>query len=155
MPGSNIQRALPPDPFRAKLRTDRVYAKAEETMEYEGRVVGRLQVQMNVGGVRVDDVYATIAIIMDGSRVPLCSGFAHGRSVTESAPIFIQEAEVLHALRVLREWIAPIDQRVIQFINIRAGGASANYQIREWMENGQCTMTSAAAAGVLSELHGD
>ena len=100
----------------------------------------------------MDDVCATVAPVMDVGRVLFCSGFVHGRGVTETAPAFAQEAAVLHALRVLREWTAPLTQEGIQFINIRAGGALANYQIREWMRSGRCTLASAAAPGIIKDI---
>ena len=64
----------------------------------------------------------------------------------------MEEATVLHALRVLRGWILPVYQTMIQHINVLAGRSLAHYQIKGWMLRGKGTLHFAAAYGLVHDL---
>ena len=110
------------------------------------------QVWVIAGVVCVDEVCATVVILKTDYKARFCSGYVHGVSVGESGEVYMQEAAVLHAFRVLREWLSPIDQTLLQHVNMLAGSALVHYQIREWLTHGKCTLQSAAAPGLVNDL---
>ena len=59
---------------------------------------------------------------------------------------------VLHALRVLREWIRTTDQTQFGGIQTCVGDALVTYHIRKWMRTGQCHLQSAAASGSVADV---
>ena len=63
----------------------------------------------------------------------------------EESPVYVQEAAMLHTVRVLREWITGRGQDEFHFVDVRAGGVAAVYQQREWMRVGRCSLVSPAA----------
>ena len=113
---------------------------------------GRMQIHAAAGAIRKDEVFSTVVIIAYFRQILCCNGFIHGRGVTESTPIFAQEAAILHAMRMYREWTLPQNQEMIQFANIKAGDAPVNFQIKGWSTKGQNALQSAAASGVIRDI---
>ena len=64
-------------------------------------------------------------------------------SVKGAGSVYLEEAVVLCALQVMREWMLPVDLSLLQHVNILAGGALVHYQIK-----GQ----SAAASGLVHDI---
>ena len=148
----NVPRSLPPDMIASELTLDKSHPP-EDRYQVRGGV-RRLMTQVWViaGIVCVDEVCATVVILKTDQRARFCSGYVHGTKAGESGAVYMGEAVVLHALRVLKEWLLPVDQSLIQHVNILAGGALVHYQIQEWMTHGKCTLQSAAASGLVKDL---
>ena len=100
----------------------------------------------------MDEIAATIVIILEESGVQFCSGYVLGGSLTEEIPIYAQEAGVLHALRACKEWVSTRDQSQLKWIEMRAGGALVCNRLREWMRVGKCTLESSAASGLVADI---
>ena len=94
---------------------------------------------MVAGVMRIDEIIATLVVILEDEHMQFCSGYVHGASITAEPPVYAQEAGVLHALRATKEWISHKEQSAIKWIEMRVGDARANYHIREWMRVGRCT----------------
>ena len=70
----------------------------------------------------------------------------------DTTPTYIGEVSILHALRILKEWMGTIDQKLLQNINLHAGAAGACRQIESWMGGKICSLESPAASGIIQEL---
>ena len=81
--------------------------------------------------VRVDEIIATLVIILREDRVQFCSVFAHGASITEEPPTHVQEAGVLHALRAYKEWMSRQDQARFKWVEVRARNALVSLRLRD------------------------
>ena len=112
----------------------------------------KIKTEVLGGVVRVDEIIATIVIIIVEGRVQFCSGYVHGGSIMEEVPVYAQEAGVLHALRACKEWIGQKDQSTIKWIEFRVGNALVCNRIREWMRVGKCTLESPAASGLVTDI---
>ena len=66
----------------------------------------------------------------------------------------MQDAVVLHALRVLREWVHTLDQVRLQAVNIRAGGDLVRHRLKDWLATGRCTLQYLAASELVEDLRG-
>ena len=106
------------------------------------------------GVICVDEICATAVVVKTDYTPRFCSGYVHGVTVGEAGAVYVEEAVVLHALRVLKEWMLPVDQTLLQHVNILAGGALVHYQIKEWLTKGRCTLRSAAASGLVRDIQG-
>ena len=148
----NVLRALPPDQEDMELILDKPYGP-EERYGRTG-VMRRLldQVWVVTGVARVDEVYVTVTVLTAEGRERFCSGYVHGRGNTAETPVYMQEAAVLHGIRVLREWLQTVDQNTLQHINIRAGDDLVRHRIKDWLTTGRCTLQSPAASGLVADL---
>ena len=106
------------------------------------------------GAVRMDEIFATIAIVLLEDTVQFCSGFVHGVSIIDDPPAFAQEAAALDALRVYREWMLTQDQSLFRYVEIRVRSAGVTYKLKEWMRVGRCTLVSPAASGLIAGIQG-
>ena len=52
----------------------------------------------------------------------------------------------------MREWLMAAPNKQLKAIQISAGDALVNYQIKNWMMTGQCQLQSAAASGVITDI---
>ena len=52
------------------------------------------KVEVGGGVIRVDEIVATVVVILRDKRVQYCSGCVRGGSVTEEPPAYAQEAGV-------------------------------------------------------------
>ena len=104
--------------------------------------------------IRADEVLVTLVLLSLDGRVEFSSGYVHGYRLTEEPPEFAQEACVLHALRVMREWLNGVDQELLQYINIQAGDALTNKRTSEWWSRGLCKLQSPAASGIINDVQG-
>ena len=146
-PTLNLKRALPPAHAEAHFYPGGSAVEQGEINNGGTENPSLLLVRISAGVVCVDSVYATIVVPSLVSAVQFSSGFTHGCRIGADSPVNIGEAVVLHALRVLREWIQSADQRSLSNAHISEGDALANYQIKKWMRTGQCDLQSAAASG--------
>ena len=53
----------------------------------------------------MDEIIATVVIVIENDRAQFTSGYVHGASTMEEPPVYVQEAGVLRALGACKEWI--------------------------------------------------
>ena len=63
----------------------------------------QLRAHVSAGVVRAEEILATVVTLQVLGTAQLRSGFTHDGSIMNDLPGYIQEAAVLHALRILRE----------------------------------------------------
>ena len=149
----DVWHALPPDRFEARFFTDRAFHAVNQPEQRALSSAEQLhQIKVTAGVVCVDDIYSTITTLLANGEVMFCSGFVHGRSLTEQAPVFVQEAAVLHAIRALREWILQTDQATLHHVAIYAGDALVCHQLETWFQTGRCHLQSTAASGLINDI---
>ena len=112
------------------------------------------RITLNSGVVRVDEVLATVVTLMTDNRALFPSGTSHRQFRGPEIPTYLHEATLLHALRVVREWIMDTHQVQdhIHHIHIRAGSALVHYQVSKWLRGEGCTLASPAASGIIQEI---
>ena len=64
----------------------------------------------------------------------------------------MEEVVLLHVLRVLREWMGGVDQRLIQDVTMVAVGDELRHRLRHVFETGDCNLEFAAASGLVNDL---
>ena len=129
----------------AHLFTDRTFAPIERFVAHKGTRVQTSLVKVLSEIVRADTVLATLVTILANAQVILSSGYVHGNSTEEYMPSYLFEVSILHALLVLREWAATVDQTLLQNSNILAGDARTCYRIRARMAGSICTLSPVKA----------
>ena len=158
---ANIRRLLPPNgleahyfpgeyPPQPRPRKDKQQVRDEGTGNRQTTEGAKINVVGSV--VRVDEILATIVLVLEEERVQFCSGYVHGVSIKSEVPIYMQEAGVLHAIRAMKEWMLSRGQENVQWIEMRAGDALVNNRIREWMRVGRSAFESPAATGLMEEI---
>ena len=97
-------------------------------------------------------MYATMTIVQDGPVIRHCRGRVLGRSIVATLPDYARDVVVLHALQSLRCWIRTEDQRTLHHVDMRAGGPALAYALQRWLDQGVCSLESAAASELLEQL---
>ena len=110
------------------------------------------KVQVIAGAITVGNVQATSACVLLENVPQVRHGFAHGQNIQGMHAIYAREVTFLHAQRTLREWLAHINQQLIQNITIDAGDGSLCHIIKQWFTTGDCKLESAVVAGIIREL---
>ena len=149
---THTERMIPPDEFESHLSVFRTYTATERIVEHRGTKVPTSLVEIISGVIRIDNIIATLVVIMANGRVLRGEGIIHGQATTESLPEYAQEVSVLHALRAFRTWMHGMEQTLIQKVNVRAGTATICCHIDNWMKGGICNLSSVAASGILGEI---
>ena len=153
----NIRKALPPDGMSANffpggLMSNEEVEDATTEQNEQNAKNPRPMVRVCASEVCVDKLYATNVVLSVEAQVQFCSGFVHGENIGVGTPAYVHEAVVLHAIRVLRELMASIPSINLGGVRISAGNALVNYQIRTWMQTGQCHLQSTAASGLIADI---
>ena len=133
---------LRPDRDEANFYTDREF-RPHRMAALRGNVRGvASRIHVTGSAVREDDIYSTQVSVVDEQGVLLFCGFIHDRSILKEPPASVQEAVILHAPRVLREWIAGQDQTLLHYVNIQAGDEMEHFQLDTWFRTGRCVRQS-------------
>ena len=123
-------------------------------IQHRGKQFLALRVYITSGVVRVGGILATIVTPTIAGQTLFASGFIHERVTRTDLPTNQREVALLHALRVLKEWMLDThqDQRLLHPITMRASSTLAHHQIRKCMRGEGCSLVSPAASGVLREI---
>ena len=119
------------------------------TVSIDGTDVTLRKIRVATELIRVEQVYATLTLIQDGPSIRYCKGRVLGRSTVATTPNYAREIVVLHAMMSLRSWLQTEDQRTLQNIDMRAGDPSLVYALQRWLDQGVCSLESAAASELL------
>ena len=151
---TNAKRALPPEAIRANCYPgqhpggrDRIVVKGGARLK-EGRI------KVARGVLRVEEVFASVAVLSANGVVLQRSGSVHGMGFRSAAPAYVHEAAVLHAIRRLRQWVRTIEQYLPRSVVIFAGGFLVSHQITEGMRSGRCLLRPSAASGAVADPQG-
>ena len=148
----HLDRMIPPEESEAHIKTFRTYIATERMVDYNGQKVPTSLIEIISGVVRVDNIVATVVVIMANGGMLKGNGVIHGQTTMEYLPDYAHEVSVLHALRTYKDWMQQMEPRLIQKVNIRAGTGSICYQLEKWMKGGICTLKTAAASNLLEEI---
>ena len=149
---TNIERALPPDANKFRFFAEAALTEQPCHRTIDGRNLQAAKVRVIAGAVTVDTTHAAAVCIMLENTTQVCHGFAHGRGDMSDNSTCVQGVILLYALRVLREWLGAIDQRLVQHITVRAGSGGLCHSIKQWMNAGACGLEPAAVSGIINEL---
>ena len=144
--------ALPPDRFDAHLLTDRTSHAVNQPQGISDGHTQSRQVSMIGFVVSVGDIYSALLVPLPDNEVLFCSGFIQRRNIAAQAPIFLQEAAALHALRALREWILQTDQSALRHAANRARDVLVCHHLEPWFRSGCCHLQSVAATGLVHDI---
>ena len=145
----NISRMLPPDPKYTKFAVDKPLSMSDRTVSIDDVEVTLRKIRVTTELIRVEQVYATLTLIQDGPLIRFCKGRVLGRGIMSITPDYAREVVVLHAMISLRSWLQTEDQRTLQNIDMRAGDPSLVYALQRWLDQGVCSLESAAASELL------
>ena len=101
----NVIRAPPPTCGEASSYPERIPEGGVEPDPRERIDPYTPLVRVCAGVMCVDRLYATTAVLPVGPVAQFCGGVVRGRKLSLGAHVYIREAVILHALRVLREWL--------------------------------------------------
>ena len=130
----NCRRRIPPVEQLSHFPTNKELPTTDKYVAHEGAQRLLPRITLTSGVVRIAEVLATVVALMTDNRALFSSGFIHGQLQGATVPTYMQEATLLHALRVVREWVLDTNQVQdhIHHIHIRAGSALVHYQVSKW-----------------------
>ena len=133
-PDPQLQQKHPPDEKLSHFSTKKEPLHADKYVTHEGKQRLLPRITLTSGVVRIDEVLASVVTLMTDNKALFSSGFVHGKFQGTTVHTYMQEATLLHALRVVREWVADTNQVQdhIHHIHIRAGSALVHYQVSKW-----------------------
>ena len=155
---TNVPKALPPNCLEAHFFPGQYPPRPREDEHTKRCAAGskrdreETKIEILCGAIRVDEIFATVAMVIEEGVVRFCSGFVHGVGITKDTPEYVHEATALHALRVLKEWLTVRGQAMCEEVHIRSGPPGITYKIREWVRTGRCSLISSAAAGIVEDI---
>ena len=151
----NIEKLLPPAYTKNHLhiRGDNNPWKALYAEEQLDKKEGQT-IYVEAGVATIDQLGATICLITTDRRVLYRGLFIHGRLITGEIPAFLQEAAVLHALRVMHSWMMNNrDQRLQpQNIRMKAGSSEVISALAGWYVHGDLRLQSQVASAIAEDL---
>ena len=111
-------------------------------------------VSVHVGVMVLDRTGMTVCVVYSRGRIVHRNLYVHGKVISQDTPEYLQEAAVIHAIRVLRDWIQeyPAGLYNTSHIMIYAGTHGLIAAIRRWLITGVLEMHSAAASLFLDEI---
>ena len=99
----------------------------------------------------MDGVYATLVTLALEERVQFCGGFVLCLVRSFDSRIYSRGGGAARFPGSARmDWTT--DQRELQRVIIRGGGAKVTYRLKDWFTSGRCSLQSPAASGLVADI---
>ena len=109
---------------------------------------------VGTGVAIIDRLGVTITIPILGGVTLRRHLYVHGRAITQDKPRYMEQTVVVHALRVLRDWLKETaeNRQLVSGIAVSAGDIDAIISLKTRPPNGQLDLKSVAASGLIDDI---
>ena len=127
-----------------------------EQPENEAKTRHKRLVTVDTLVARIDQVGATVCILLLENRIQQRSIVAHGLIITKELPAYLQRVSILHPLRVLHDRMRqdPKNQEALLQPEIYAGDGLTVGAIERWLQKGTLELRSPAASPLVEDMKG-